>query len=143
MSVLTDLIARLLLPPALVVAVALIVRSHSAPGDGFSAGLVAAMAFLVMDVLQTEESHLPLLSPIAKPHWFGAIGLLPMLGVAFLPLVFGLSPLEHRPEGNAPSVGELHLDTAFLFDAGIAVLVIGVTLFAVRLFDPALEDARE
>src|SRR5690606_6186220 len=40
-------IARLLLPVSLVVAVHLFVRGHNAPGGGFAAGLVVAIALLM------------------------------------------------------------------------------------------------
>lgn len=139
MTVLTDVIARLLFLPGLTVALALLVKSHSAPGDGFSAGLVAAITFLVLDVSIPSDSHLPEPVRIPRQRSLATFGLLLMVVVAFAPLMFGLEPLTHEPEGGPLKVGTLHLDTAFLFDAGIAILVVSITLFAIRLFDPTLE----
>ncbi len=45
-SVLTQTLARLLLAPILVVAVAVLVKGYADVGDGFAAGLVAALALV-------------------------------------------------------------------------------------------------
>lgn len=40
-SVMTQMVARLLLAPSLIAAIAILVKGYTQPGDGFSAGAVA------------------------------------------------------------------------------------------------------
>ena len=46
-STMTRTVARLLLLPTLVTALAILVKGYTQPGDGFSAGVVAALGVLL------------------------------------------------------------------------------------------------
>jgi multicomponent Na+:H+ antiporter subunit A len=118
---------RLMLPLLLLFAVFLLVRGHNDPGGGFSAGLVAAAAFVLYRFAfgaQATKSVLPI-SPLAR---IGA-GILVAASSGILAL------LANRPlltalwgEVNVPGFGPLAVGTPLLFDVGVFVAVVGVTL---------------
>lgn len=142
MTALTDLVGRLVFMPGLMLAAALLIKGHAAPGDGFAAGLVAAMTFMILDMSASRDFRSP--APVAEPHRarYGAIGLIPMLVVAFGPMIAGRQLLTHFPHGTPLTIGELQLDTALAFDAGIAILVVALTLAAIHAVDPHLRENR-
>lgn len=142
MTLLTNLVGRVVFMPALVLAAALLVKGHAAPGDGFAAGLVAAMAFVILDMSASRDFRSP--SPIPEPQRtrYGAVGLVPMLVVAFGPVIAGRPLLTHFPHGRPPAIGQLQLDTTLLFDGGIAILVVALTLAAIHAVDPHVRADR-
>lgn len=134
-SVLTQTIARLLLLPTLVTAIAILVKGYVAVGDGFAAGVVAAVALLLQYVAfnhQEAEQHLPLVR-LARP--LALAGLLLVLLVAFAPLLAGLPVVTHYPgpDQKVIHLGTLELHTAVLFDIGVFCLVFGFSVAIVRL----------
>lgn len=139
-DVLIEMVGRLVFLPALMFAAALLVKAHNAPGDGFAAGLVAAMAYVILDL--SVSRNLPGGTAVAGPRRtrYGAAGLIPMLAVAFGPMIVGRPLLTHFPHGLPPTVGELQLDTAIVFDAGIAILVVALTVSAIRTIDPQVDE---
>ncbi|MCD6672900.1 MAG: monovalent cation/H+ antiporter subunit A [Burkholderiaceae bacterium] len=120
-------LVRLLLPVAFVVALHLFLRGHDAPGGGFVAGLVVAIAFLTQYlVLGTVwvESRVHLRTP-----WWIASGLLLVVATGAGAIVFGHPFLTtHTAHLALPWGGEAHLPSALLFDAGVFAVVVGATL---------------
>jgi multicomponent K+:H+ antiporter subunit A len=120
-------LVRLLLPVAFVVALHLFLRGHDAPGGGFVAGLVVAIAFLTQYlVLGTVwvESRVHLRTP-----WWIATGLLLVVATGAGAIVFGHPFLTtHTAHLALPWGGEAHLPSALLFDAGVFAVVVGATL---------------
>lgn len=119
--------ARLLLPLLLMFSVFLFGRGHNEPGGGFVAGLVAAAAWvlysLATDIAQARRALR--LDPRVLIGWglmaafaSGAIGL--MAGQPFLTGQWITVAL--------PMIGELELGTPLLFDLGVYLTVVGVTL---------------
>ena len=119
--------ARLLLPLLLLFAVFLLLRGHNQPGGGFAAGLVAAAAFALY-AIATDV-------PTARR----ALGVAPrtLLGVGLLvALLTGLLPvLDGRPFLTGlwgylwlPGLGRVDVGTPLLFDGGVFLVVIGMTL---------------
>jgi len=127
-------IARLLLGPSLVVAVAIMVKGYSDVGDGFSAGVIVALAVALQYVAygrRRTEAELPFLrlAPI-----LAVTGLLLALAVGFGPVVTGKPLFTHWPApGVHPMrIGTLEMLTAVLFDIGVFLLVVGTLVVLVH-----------
>lgn len=126
-SPLLQSIARVVLPPALLMALYLLFRGHNAPGGGFIAGLLTAAAFVLQFVAGGRAS-------VARVVPFRAERLIVMglalalltgvgaqaLGAPFLTSTFGAVDL--------PVLGHLESSTAFCFDLGVYLVVTGVTV---------------
>src|SRR5690606_34771962 len=92
-----EVIAPRLLGPALMLALALIVKGYTDVGDGFSAGVIVALAVAMRYVVlgrERTEASLPLLR-YTPP--LGVAGLLVALGCGFFGLVTGQPPFTHAP----------------------------------------------
>ena len=100
-TVLTRAVARLMLAPTLVLAVAVLVKGYADVGDGFSAGVIAAVAILIQYLAfgrAEAERALPL--SLIPPAAFA--GLLAALAIALWPALRGDPILTHLP----PPVGK-------------------------------------
>lgn len=120
-------VTRFLLPLALMVAVYLFLRGHNAPGGGFIAGLVAAVALILQYMAsgiawsqrQWQLAFHPLIAfgvLIATATGAGSL----LLNHPFLTSTFGHVTL--------PVVGEFELASAMLFDLGVFLTVVGVIM---------------
>lgn len=129
MTVLTQVVSRLLLAPVLAVAVAVLVKGYGGPGDGFAAGVIAALGVLLQYVAFGRDAVRAVL-PVrhARTLTFAGLGL--AVVIAFVPLAFGDPVLTHRPAAGTDPIylGTLELITAFAFDVAIFVLVLGAVL---------------
>lgn len=125
--VVPSVLVRLLLPIALVVAFHLFLRGHNQPGGGFVAGLTVAIAFISQYMVggtQWVEDRLNL-HPLRWIAW----GLLLAMATGLGALAFGYQFLTtHTVHVELPFLGELHLPTAALFDAGVFAVVLGSTV---------------
>lgn len=125
-TVLTQTVARLLLAPTLVVAVAVLVKGYAETGDGFSAGVIAALGVLLQFVAfgHRAAERLPLIRFVPTGAFVG-LGL--ALLVTFAPTLRGDPILTHAPGPDADVIrlGSLELLTAVLFDVGVFLLVFG------------------
>jgi multisubunit Na+/H+ antiporter MnhB subunit len=129
-----DLVAPRLLGPAVMVAAAIIVKGYTDVGDGFSAGVIVALAISLRYVafgIDGAERSLPVLrhAPV-----IAAGGLLLALAVGFFPIVAGEPPFTHHPAPGAHviKIGTLELITAMAFDIGVFLLVCGVLVTLVH-----------
>ncbi len=128
-SSLTRMVSRGLLVPILVVALAILVKGYANVGDGFAAGVVAALGLLLQMVAFGRDAVADAL-PI---HWAPMVALGGLaLGVAVfvVPLLLGGDPLQHAPApGVSPAhVGSLELITAVVFDVAVFLLVLGTAV---------------
>src|SRR5688572_26251942 len=116
MTLFTQAIARLLLLPTFVTAVALLVKGYSDAGDGFAAGIIAALGMLLQFVA-CGYHELRRLAAVRLAPALALAGLLIALLVAFIPALVGHELLTHfpRPGGEALHLGALELHTAVLF----------------------------
>lgn len=143
-STLTQAVARLVLLPGIVVAVAVLVKGYSDTGDGFAAGVIAALTILIQYAAfgsRAIEQRVPAV------RWFPAVavaGLGLALGVAFVPAAGGGTLLTHAPGAGVEPVrlGTLELVTAVLFDLGVFLVVVGTILGAVSALARAAERGR-
>lgn len=116
---------RFLLPLLLLFAMFLLIRGHNEPGGGFTAGLVSAAAFALYAFASgVDEARA---SMRINTLTMAGVGLLIAVASAFLPLFLGLPfftilwwPYE------VPIVGKI--GTAFTFDLGVFLVVVGGTL---------------
>lgn len=120
-------LARLLLPLAMLASLFFLLRGHNAPGGGFIGGLVLATAIILQYLVGGTlwvESRLRI-----HPLYWIAFGLLAAA------LAGGGAWLAERPflsalawHGQIPWLGELHLSSVLLFDLGVYMLVVGATV---------------
>jgi multicomponent K+:H+ antiporter subunit A len=120
-------VARLLLPAALMVSVFIFLRGHNEPGGGFIAGLVTAIALILQYVafgMGWTQRRLP-----RDFHAVAALGILiaGMTGVAswFFGAPFLTSTHDHF---HVPLVGDIELASAVSFDLGVYLVVVGATM---------------
>ncbi len=120
-------IARLLLPIAMVVAAHLLLRGHNQPGGGFVAGLVVAIALLAQYFVagtQWVEAR----ARIQPARWTG-FGLLLAAATGVGAIALGYPFLTtHTAHVTLPLIGEVHLPSATFFDVGVFSVVVGATL---------------
>lgn len=140
---LTQVVSRLLLAPSFAVAGAVLVKGYADVGDGFSAGVIAALAVLLQYVAFGWREAERLL-PVHYAPLGAMLGLLLALVVAFAPALWGEAPFTHYPlAGTEPvHVGTLELITAVAFDLGVFLLVFGVAVGAISYTAQAVEGIR-
>lgn len=122
-----DVLARALLPLAMLISVFIFLRGHNLPGGGFIAGLITAAA-LILQYISHGVAWAQERQPVSY-HAISGAGLLIagltglgswLFGYPFLTSAFGHFDL--------PLVGEFELATAMLFDLGVYLVVVGATL---------------
>lgn len=141
----SDLVARvahgMLLAPILVVAVALLVKGVTDVGDGFSAGVVAALGILLQYVTVGREEVERALPVRWLPHavFFALLG---ALVVAMIPLLRGDPLFTHLPPPGAKvtALGTLELMTAVAFDICVFAMVLGAVVGIVHAVARAGEE---
>jgi multisubunit Na+/H+ antiporter MnhB subunit len=119
-TALTRVIARSLLAPTLIVAAAILIKGYADVGDGFAAGVVAALGVLLQMLAFGREEVAEAL-PIRHAPVVALAGVGLALAVVAVPVLLGDAPLEHRPGpgGEVTYVGSLELISPVLFDVGV------------------------
>lgn len=140
-SIMTRVVARVLLAPTLVAAVAILVKGYAQPGDGFSAGVVAALAIL-MQYLAFGRHEVERTLPVRGIGKLSYLGLLLALTVAIVPLLMGDPVFTHYPAPGSDViyVGTIELITAVAFDCGIFLLVLGYGTGVISLVSQVMDD---
>jgi multicomponent K+:H+ antiporter subunit A len=119
--------SRLLLPLALMVALFVLLRGHNLPGGGFIAGLITAVAlitqYLANGIAWTRARMSTRLHPTI------GIGLLIATFTGLASWMFGHPFLTSTfTYLHWPLVGKFEVASAMLFDIGVYLVVVGVTL---------------
>ena len=119
--------ARLLLPLLLLFSVFLLLRGHNLPGGGFAAGLVAAAAFALYAIATDVPAARGALG--VDPRALLGLGLLVALASGLLAVLRG-RPFLTGLWGSLPlpGLGVVDVGTPLLFDVGVYLVVIGMTL---------------
>jgi multisubunit Na+/H+ antiporter MnhB subunit len=130
----TRFASRLLFAPTLMVAFATLIKGYAETGDGFSAGVIASLAFLMQFVAFGERQVRQTLHTKYAPA-AAVMGLALALAVALVPVLRGLPILTHWPPPGAPVVhfGTIETITAVLFDIGVFLLVVGFSVTGLSL----------
>lgn len=140
----TRIVARVLFLPTLLIATALFVKGFTQIGDGFSAGVVAALGVLLWHLAYGRgvAEKIPL---VKYAPAISFAGLFVTLGVAAFPVFLGDAILTHYPgPGTEPiHLGTLEVMTAVLFDGGVFLLVFGFSVGIVSIFARAIAREEE
>jgi len=133
---------RFLLPFMGIIAVYFFMRGHNLPGGGFVAGLIFATALIVQYMVAGTdwvESRLRL-----RPHRWIGFGLLAACLTGIGAWGFGYPFLtSHTAHLTLPLLGEIHVPSAFVFDLGVFLVVVGTTmLILVALAHQSLRSHR-
>lgn len=138
----TGRISRLLFAPTLMVAFAMLIKGYIGAGDGFAAGIIAGMAFVMQFVAFGERNVRRSLHTRYAPA-VAMCGLALALACTFLPVLRGLPLLTHWPPPDAEVLhfGTVEILTAVAFDVGVFLLVVGFTVTALSLVSRA--ESRE
>ena len=141
-SLILPTVARFMLPLLLLFSLFLLLRGHNEPGGGFAGGLVAAMAFILLAVAYDPETARRSLR--VNPRHLVAVGLLVAVASGLVGLALG-HPFLTGVFFDLPALagGRLELSTVFLFDVGVYLTVVGVTLTIVLTLAEATEDPRD
>ncbi len=125
-TVLTRMVARMILLPVYLIAIGIMVKGYADTGDGFSAGVIAALgvALQIMVFGPQEIDRLPLVRYAPAGTFAGlAIALL----TAFVPAIRGQALFTHWPPAGEEALhfGTLEFITAVAFDVGVFLIVFG------------------
>ncbi len=118
--------ARVLMPLLVLFAVFLLMRGHNDPGGGFVAGLVIAVAFVLLmfaDGVAVARRSLP----VSPWHLLGS-GLLVALTAGLMPVFAGRPFLTALWTHLGPERWDVLVGTPLLFDIGVCFVVVGVVL---------------
>ena len=142
-TVIARTVTRIVFPLILLTAIALLLRGHNLPGGGFIAGVLTAAAFALLyviyglDFLQTElldrgNSTTVAAGPVivADYRLTFAIGLALAAGSGVVAMLFDFPFLTQRVLflEHLPIYHELELASAFVFDLGVYLVVVGALL---------------
>ena len=143
-SILTQTVARILLLPTVVAAVAILVKGYASPGDGFAAGVVASLGVLLQHIAH-GRGEAERLAVVRYAAVIAGAGLLLCLIVAIGPVFFGEAVLTHYPKPGAEVIylGTLELITPVVFDVGIFMLVFGFVVGTINSFARTISEERE
>ncbi|WP_396613104.1 MnhB domain-containing protein [Haloferax sp. S1W] len=137
-TVISQTVARIVVPLILVTAIALLFRGHNLPGGGFIGAVLAVAAFALvyvifgLDFVQREILDLP--ADGSEQHrlvetyrWMAALGLAIAVASSLAPLAFGAPFLTQGVlfVEHLPIYGELEVASAFAFDIGVFFAVVG------------------
>jgi multicomponent Na+:H+ antiporter subunit B len=129
-SIVLRMTARLLLPLLLVFSMFLFWRGHNEPGGGFVAGLVAAAAWALYAIAYDAAEARRALR--VEPRLLIGVGLLLALASGFIALVTRQPFLTGRwGYLTLPGLDPVDVGTPVLFDLGVYLAVLGVTLTVV------------
>jgi multicomponent Na+:H+ antiporter subunit B len=137
-TLLLEMVTRGLFPTILVFSIYLLCAGHYGPGGGFSAGLVAGLAF-VLRYLAGGSTDPGALVPIRPPVLMG-LGLAIAVGTALAPVVAGEPVLSTTKLAvPLPGSGELEVVTSVFLDVGVYLLIVGVVLDLLRALGSGIE----
>lgn len=126
-SIILRTATRLIFPLLLLFSIYILLRGHNEPGGGFIAGLVTGGAFVLYAIAYDVGAARRALR--IEPLTLIGAGLLLALGAGFLPLFSGEPFLTGKWLSLDWLDGEpLKIGTPVLFDIGVYLVVIGVTL---------------
>ncbi|MGP1345217.1 MAG: Na+/H+ antiporter subunit B [Phycisphaerales bacterium] len=127
----TSLIFRtataIILPVLLLFSIVVLFRGHNEPGGGFVGGLVAASAFALFAMAHGTEGARRMLR--ARLFTLLGTGLAVALGSAIFAMLFALPFMQGMwTSFGVPGLGEIKVGTPVVFDIGVYLTVMAVTL---------------
>ncbi|MET4583398.1 multicomponent Na+:H+ antiporter subunit A [Conyzicola nivalis] len=141
-SILLEVVVRLIFHPLIIVSLYLLFAGHNLPGGGFAGGLVAGLA-LVARYLAGGRHELGAAAPVDAGKLLGT-GLVLAVGTALVPLFFGQAPLQSTFwEGDVWLFGHVEFVTSTIFDVGVYLVVVGLTLDVLRSLGAEVDRQQE
>ncbi|WP_333608863.1 monovalent cation/H+ antiporter subunit A [Arsukibacterium sp.] len=120
-------VAQSILPMALMVSVFIFFRGHNLPGGGFIAGLISAVAIILLYISQGVDWVKARMN--IEYQRVVAVGLMIALLTGLASLLFNRPFLTSWFDYfQLPLLGEIELASAIAFDLGVYVTVVGATL---------------
>jgi multicomponent K+:H+ antiporter subunit A len=120
---LTRTIAKLVLPFALLLALAQLIYGGDGPGDGFTAGVTSGLGVALWYIVFGYHEARQRLRWL-RPRYLVGVGIGLVVVNAAMPLLFGYPFLAHI-SFDIPLPANIHLSTTFLFETGIFLTVFG------------------
>lgn len=125
-TIFTRSVARLLFLPTIVIALGVMIKGYADIGDGFSAGVIAALGvgLQVIAFGAHEIERLPLVRHAPAASF---LGLFIALLTVFVPAIRGKPLFTHWPPAGeeAQHFGTLEFITPVAFDVGVFFVVFG------------------
>jgi multisubunit Na+/H+ antiporter MnhB subunit len=117
-----------------------LVKGYADTGDGFAAGAIAALAFVVQYAAHGAAAVREAF-PVRLAPAVAVAGLVVALSVALQAPLRGEPLLTHEPDPGAGPVtfGTLELITAVAFDVGVFLLVLGAVVAIIDALAGALD----
>jgi multicomponent Na+:H+ antiporter subunit B len=126
-SIILRTATRFLITLIMLFSIFLLLRGHNEPGGGFVGGLVAASALILYALAYDEQAAREALR--LDTRTIMGVGLAIALAASALPLLVGRPILTGLwADLPLPGGGALALGTPALFDLGVYLAVLGVTL---------------
>lgn len=126
-SLILQTAARYLLPLLLLFSLFIFWRGHNEPGGGFVGGLIAAAAFVLYAIAYDTGAARRIL-PV-EPRVLIGLGLLLALVSGLIGMLSGQPFLTGQWSVlDLPGFGAVEISTPLLFDLGVYLAVLGVTL---------------
>ncbi len=134
---------RALFPTVLVFSLYLLLVGHYGPGGGFSAGLVAGLAFVLRHIA-VGGAEVRAAVPVRPPLIIGS-GLLVAVLAALAPVAFGAPVLAStKIVADPPLLGPISVQSSLFLDVGVYVVIVGVVLDLLRSLGAGIErDMRD
>jgi multicomponent Na+:H+ antiporter subunit B len=133
-----EMATRALFPTILVFSVYLLCVGHYGPGGGFSAGLVAGLAFVLRYTAGGANDPGGVLR--IRPSVLMGLGLTVAVLTALAPLLVGAPVLSSaKLTLPIPLLGELDVVTSLFLDVGVYLLIVGVVLDLLRTLGSGIE----
>jgi multisubunit Na+/H+ antiporter MnhB subunit len=118
----------------------LLFRGHNQPGGGFSGGLVAGAAFVLLWVARGPVS---LRFLRAAPETVVGLGLLVAVGTGLAALIGGGEFLQSGSLTiDAAAIGTVKVHSVLAFDIGVYLVVLGFVTLALQRLGTDLPDDR-
>ena len=131
MTPLIRVVSIIIVPIAFLIAVSHLLGAESGPGDGFTAGIIMALA-LTLQYETRGTHHLPAWLEHLNPVRVLWIGLSLAVLAALTPLLWGENLFAPAIwEFDLPLLGHLELSLTTLFDVGVALVVFGGAVLAI------------
>ena len=141
-SLMVEVATRILFPSMILLSAYFFFAGHNAPGGGFAGGLVAALAF-TLRYLAGGREELDAAIPVDANKLL-SWGLLSSATTVIAPIFLGLSPLTSGIlDLHIPGIGELHIVSALVFDAGVYLIVIGLVLHILRSLGAQIDQEEQ
>ncbi|ASN04851.1 Na(+)/H(+) antiporter subunit B [Virgibacillus necropolis] len=126
-NVILHMVSKIVVFIILTLAVYLFFSGHNSPGGGFIGGLVLASAFVLLFIvndIETVQKGIPF-----DFKRVAALGAFLVVGTGFGSLLFGVPFLSQSfAHFDLPIFGETELTTVTIFEAGVALVVVGVVV---------------